>query len=169
MLHCFSPFISLLQLPCAASKSKNKRSPAVSSAAVASAPSCSNPVLDDVADADEEDLPFIHSSNPVSIMLFLFHFYFRQIECCNLKSMCQLFCGKVALFYTIYFFVAASKRLEEQEKDNSCSAFITLFPQQSSGWSAPRRGGPSIHPFFQPCKYNAFCFTFILGKLNFEI
>ena len=34
MLHCFSSFISLLQLPCATFNSKNKRSPAVAYAAV---------------------------------------------------------------------------------------------------------------------------------------
>ena len=71
MLHCFSPFFSLLQLPCATSKSKNKMSPifaspAFASPAVISAPSCSNAVLDDVADAIEEDLPVMPSSNDTS-------------------------------------------------------------------------------------------------------
>jgi len=64
-----------VQLPCTSkSKSKSKRSPAVTSPAVASAPTCSNPVLADVVHDDEEDLPFIASSNPVSIVLFCFTF-----------------------------------------------------------------------------------------------
>ena len=70
----FLPFISLLQLPCAASKSKNNKSPAV-----ASPPSFSNPVLDDVVD-DKEDIPFIPSSNHVSIMLFCFTFILGNLN-----------------------------------------------------------------------------------------
>ena len=66
MLHCFSPFISLLQLPCVASNSKNKRSSVVASHAVVSAAPCSNAVLVDVDDADEEDLPVMPSSNDTS-------------------------------------------------------------------------------------------------------